>query len=127
MLEKDYLHYLVGTDFSVGSTNFSAQFIQMLVLDYEESILQDEQDNMITFLAYQTFLQETLMANLFAYVGLNNKDALIRPTVTYDFADGFEVLAGANVFIAGDDEVESGYFGYYDDNDMVYLKVKYSF
>ena len=127
VLGKNYLHYLVGTDFSIGSTRLSAQFIQMLMLDYEESILQDEQDNMMTFLANRTFLQETLTAQLFAYVGMNNQDALIRPTLAYDLTDGFEVLAGANIFTASDEDSETGAFGYYDNNDMIYLKVKYSF
>jgi hypothetical protein len=63
-------------------------------------------------------------------VGLNKHDALIRPTLTYDFADGFEILGGANIFMKDADILEGddpGQFGYFDDNDMLYLKVKYSF
>ena len=59
---------------------------------------------------------------LFSYMGLNNQDALIRPKITYDLADGFEILVGANVFAGGE-----GRFGQYNDNDMIYSKVKYSF
>ena len=83
-------------------------------------------DNTVTILANRTFLQETLTLQLFAYVGLNNTDALIRPTLTYDFADGFEIVTGVNVFIRKDSS-DPGMFGYYDENDMAYLKVKYSF
>lgn len=127
LMEKDYAHYLIGTDFSIGTTRLSTQFVQRAVLDYDEAIIQEEFDNTMTFLANRTFLQETLTFQLFSYVGLKNKDALIRPTVSYDFADGFEILAGANIFVKNDDSETAGLFGYYDDNDMVYVKVKYSF
>ena len=127
LLEKDYAHYLIGTDFSIGTTRFSTQFIQRAILDYDDLIVQDELDNTMTFLANRTFLQETLTLQLFGYFGLNNEDALIRPSVTYDLADGFEILAGANIFVKNEDSENTGQFGYYDDNDMIYVKMKYSF
>ncbi len=127
LLEKDYVHYLIGTDFSIGTTRFSAQFIQRAILDWEEALVQEELDNTVTFLTNRTFLQETLTLQLFGYVGLNNEDALIRPRLSYDLADGFEILVGANIFVSNEDSEISGLFGHYDDNDMVYVKVKYSF
>lgn len=130
LLEKDYLHYLIGTDFNIGETLFSTQFIQRAIMDYDDAIDQDEMDNMMTFLVNRTFLRETLTLQLFSYVGLNYEDALIRPTITYDIADGFEILAGANIFYRNDDTDPPSIqemFGYYDENDMVYLKMKYSF
>lgn len=130
LVEKDYLHYLIGTDFNIGETQFSTQFIQRAIMDYDDAIVQDETDNMMTFLANRTFMRETLTLQLFSYVGLNYEDALIRPTIAYDIADGFELLAGANIFFRNDDTEPadvSEMFGYFDDNDMAYLKVKYSF
>jgi hypothetical protein len=37
--------------------------------------------------------------------------------VTYNFADGFEVMGGANIFLG-----DKGRFGQYKDNDMLYVK-----
>jgi len=125
--EKDYLHYLVGVDFSIGSTRLSTQFIQEYILDYDEAIVQDEVSNMSTFLINRMFLNDLLTLQLFSYYDIKNEDALIRPTVAYDLADGFEVLAGANIFMPGINNDYLAYFGYYDDNDMLYLKLKYSF
>ena len=68
-------------------------------------------------------LCEALHLELFSYVGLNYGDALIRPKVTYDFSDSFSILLGSNIFV-GD---ERGMFGRYDDNSMIYTKIKYSF
>jgi hypothetical protein len=53
---------------------------------------------------------------------LNEGDALIRPKVTYDFVDGFQIMLGANLFVG-----DEGQFGRYDKNDMIYTKLKYSF
>jgi Protein of unknown function (DUF1302) len=127
LTEKDYLHYLVGTDFSLGRTQVSFQFIQQVILNYDATLIQEEIDNTVTLMANHTFLQETLTMQLFTYIGLNNEDALIRPTVTYDLSDGFEIITGANIFIGKNDVADTGVFSYYDENDMIYLKAKYSF
>ena len=80
-IEKDYLHYMVGVDYTIAGVRLSAQFIQENILDYEEGIRNDEFENTITFLARKDFLRERLWLELFTYVGLNNKDALIRPKI----------------------------------------------
>jgi len=122
LVEKDYLHYLVGLDYSLWEIKLSAQFIQQAILDYNDAIDQDEYENTVTFLARRDFLRETLTLELFSYIGLNNEDALVRPRILYDLADGYEIQFGANIFTGS-----SGNFGQYDDNDMVYAKFKYSF
>ncbi|NIA30786.1 MAG: hypothetical protein GWP06_12850 [Actinobacteria bacterium] len=122
VVEKNYLHYLVGLDYTLWDIHLSSQFIQQAILDYDPMIEKDEYDNMGTFLASRNFLNETLNLQLFVYYGFNNNDALVRPKVTYDLADGFELLLGANIFTGS-----AGWFGQYDNNDMVYTKIKYSF
>ncbi len=122
VIEKDYLQYLIGLDFTLLDIKMSVQFIQQLILNYDEPIVNDRAENMMTFLATKDFLRETLFLELFTYVGLNNGDALIRGKVTYKLTDGFEVLLGANIFTG-----DAGMFGQYNKNDMVYAKLKYSF
>ncbi|MEA1876509.1 MAG: DUF1302 family protein, partial [Bacteroidota bacterium] len=123
LVEKDYLHYLVGMDFSIKDVKFSTQFIQETILDYDENMLNEEVQNTMTFLARYDMFRETLHLDIFAYIGLTNEDALIRPKITYDFDDSFSILLGSNIFV-GD---EKGRFGQYKDNSMVYLKLKYNF
>ncbi|MDZ7764429.1 MAG: hypothetical protein U5K00_08385 [Melioribacteraceae bacterium] len=100
----------------------SSQFIQQAIMDYDNYIVNDEFENTMTFLATMNFLRETLNVELFSYIGLNDGDALIRPKVTYDFVDGFQIMLGANLFVG-----DEGQFGRYDKNDMIYTKIKYSF
>jgi hypothetical protein len=78
---------------------------------------------MATGLIRYDMFRETLHLELFSYIGLTKKDALIRPKITYDFDDSFSILLGANIFV-GD---ENGQFGQYQDNTMIYTKIKYNF
>lgn len=120
--EKDYAHYLIGYDHNWFGMNVSFQFIQEYIMDYEEDIRNDEFSNTITFLVMEDLLRETLRLEFFIYYGINNEDALLRPKIVYDFADGFEVQLGANIFVG-----EEGNFGQYDENDMLFMKVRYDF
>jgi hypothetical protein len=121
-LQKNYLHYMAGLDYTLAGIKLSAQFIQERILEYETGIQNKEVETTMTFLAKKDFFREKLWLELFAYVGLNNEDALIRPKLSYSLADGMELQAGANIFTG-----TAGRFGQYDANDMVYLKLKYSF
>ncbi len=123
LIQKDYLNYVFGLDFSIGSVKLSGQFIQKYILDYSEGMVEDETNNMATGLIRYDMLRETLHLELFSYVGLTDGDALIRPKISYDFDDSFNILLGANIFV-GD---ELGQFGQYTDNTMVYTKIKYNF
>ncbi len=122
VVEKDYLQYLIGIDFTLMDIKMSVQFIQQYILDYDDPIVNDRAENMMTFFATKDFLRETLFLELFSYIGLNDGDALIRGKVKYKFTDELEILLGANIFTGTE-----GMFGQYNKNDMVYAKVKYSF
>lgn len=122
IIKRDYIDYLLGLDFTVFNIKFSTQFNQKIIMNYNHYIVDDQYTNLLTFLASKNFLNNTLNLELFTYVGLSDQGYLIRPKITYSVADGFDVILGSNIF-GGD----SGTFGQYDDNDMVYFKVKYSF
>jgi uncharacterized protein DUF1302 len=123
VVEKDYINYMAGLDYSIAGFTLGTQFIQEYILDYDDSIvLNDEFKNTMTFVIAKSFLNDTLMVEFFSYVGLTNQDALLRPKVTYDLADGLELIAGADIFLG-----DTGDFGQYASNDLIYTKVKYSF
>jgi len=123
LIQKDYLHYVIGLDYGVGDLTLSAQFIQKIIFNYNDYIDEEQFGNTMTFLARYEALRQTLHLELFSYIGLNYGDALIRPKVTYDFSDSFSILLGSNIFV-GD---ERGMFGRYKDNSMIYTKIKYNF
>ena len=122
VLKKNYVHYLLGSDFSILGVNFSAQFIQQIILGYDEAIIKDQLEHMITFRMSKTFLRETLKIELFSYIGINAPDALIRLKLVYDLTDSLEIFLGSNIFLG-----DEGLFGQYNDNKMVYTGLKFSF
>lgn len=126
-IKKDYVQYMFGTDFTLFDINISTQFIQKAILDYEEiiqpnNLFNDEYNNMLTFLAKYSMLNETLDLELFTYYDFEFDDALIRPRILYDFSDAINLQFGANIFTG-----TSGQFGQYNLSDMIYGKVIYSF
>lgn len=121
-LERDYIHYLVGLDFNMLGINMSVQFIQEVILDYDQSIMNDEYETMATVLLRETFFRETLALELFSYIGINDEDALLRPKISYDFGNGLGLDLGANLFLGN-----TGMFGQYDNNDMIYFKIRQDF
>ncbi len=123
LIQKDYLNYVVGLDFNIAGVVFSTQFIQKYILEHNDFISEDKFQNTATFVARYNTLRETLHLELFSYIGLSNNDALIRPKITYDFDDSFSLLIGANIFVGDRD----GQFGQYQDNSIIYTKIKYSF
>ncbi len=123
LVEKDYVNYVVGLDYGIGNLYLSTQFIQKIIFDYDDNLKEDQYTNMMTFLARYEAMRQTLHLELFSYIGLNYGDALIRPTIVYDFSDSFSIKLGSNIFV-GD---EQGMFGRYQDNSMIYTKIKYNF
>ena len=127
VIQKDYIHYMFGTDFNLFDVNFSMQFIQKVIMDYDDviastALFNGEKSNMMTFLARYSILNETLDLELFSYYDFEFDDALIRPRMMYDFSDSINLQFGANIFTGTE-----GMFGQYNKNDMIYGKIIYSF
>jgi hypothetical protein len=122
VLERDSGQFLVGLDRSFLGLNWSVQFSRATIIDYDESLVMEQNSDLMTVLVRDDFLNETLHVELFGYFGLTDEDALVRPKVSYDLADGLEVMFGADLFIG-----DEGRFGAYSENDLIYTKIKYSF
>ncbi len=122
VLERDSVHYLFGIDRSLLGLRMSAQFSRETILDYDDRLAEEQDTDVMTYLVSNDYLNETLHIELFSYIGLTHGDALVRSKISYDMADGLEVLFGADLFSGKD-----GMFGVYHENDLVYAKIKYSF
>lgn len=116
LIEKNYVHYLVGADWITRGINFSVQFIQEVILDYDADIAKDETTNTMTFLVNDSYYNDKLTVDFFADVGLINEDALIRPRVIYELYNGLNLTVDANIFTG-----TKGQFGQFDKNDMAYF------
>ncbi len=122
LVEKDYINYVVGLDKTIGDWRISGQFIQKIILDYDDPIMQDQYQNLATFLLSKSMFREKVRFEWFTYYGIDNQDALSRIRVFYMPYDALSFEFGTNIFIG-----DKGMFGQYNDNDMIYTRVKYNF
>jgi len=123
LVEKDYANYMAGVDYTLpGDVKTSVQFIQKYIVDYDSKIVDDEFQNLATFLISRDFINETLNLQLFVYYDIDSEASLVRPKISYKYADGFTILLGANIFTGS-----VGMFGQYSDNNMLYTKLTYDF
>ncbi len=122
LVQKNYINYVVGLDKTIGDWKFSTQFIQRVIIDYDEQIRDDEVDNMATLLISKSMFRETVRLEWFSYHGLTNNDALMRIRGFYYPHDAVSLELGANMFTG-----TQGMFGQYNDNDMAYVRIKYNF
>jgi len=122
LVSGNYLHTMLGASYAISGVDFGFQFVQKYLMDYDSFYQDKEFQNMITAMIRKSLLRETLYLELFSYVGLDDQDALIRPSIGYDISDGLRMTLGANLFYG-----DSGSFGQYDQNDMLYGKLAYYF
>ncbi len=123
VFERDVLKWMLGADWSPGRNwTITAQFVDGLILDYEEAIADDEHTMLVTTSVSKTFLRESLELSGMAYFGLSDNDRYARMAADYELADALHISGGMD-FLSGD----GGRFGSYDDNDQIWVRAKYSF
>ena len=120
--KKNYVNYVLGLDKSIGMWRLSSQFIQKIIVNHNDYLVSDSHENLITFMANRSLYREKVRLELFTYMGLNNQDALVKLRAFYFPYDGVSVELGTNVFVG-----ETGMFGQFNDNDMVYTRLKFNF
>jgi hypothetical protein len=123
LMEKQFVYYMVGTDYKVWDLLFNLQFIQKVILDYEKGIHEDQVQNFLSFWVQGKFLREMLRPELLAIYSPNNGSWWIRAKVAYDLTDTVVVTAGGDILIGG----PRTFFGQFDSNDRVFAEMKYSF
>ena len=120
--ERHGIQYLIGTDFSILGTTFGLQFIQDIILDYEDALMSEEFINTATIAMVRTFASETVRLEMLAYIGMAEPDALLKTQLVWKMTDALELSGGAWLFFG-----DAGQFGQYDGNDSVFAGAKVSF
>ena len=121
---SDYFQGMVGVDisgpFGVG---ISVQGITQRILDYSETMIDDEVTNMATLMVNGKFLRDTASARLLTIYDLNDEAGFVNLDLGYQWTDALNFSLGGYWLWGPSDSI----FGQFDGNDNVYVKVKYSF
>ena len=121
--EKNFLYYMMGTDYSVSDYYFNVQLVQKVIMDYETDIYEDEVQTNLSLWFQAKLYNETLKPEVLTIYGSNDKDWMIRPKIVYDFTDYFSMALGIDIFTGP----AVSFFGQFNSNDRVYMELKYSF
>jgi hypothetical protein len=116
------IQYLIGTDFSILGTTFGLQFIQDIILDHEDALMNEEFINTATIAMVRTFASETVRLEMLAYIGMAEPDALLKTQLVWKMTDALELSAGSWLFFG-----DAGQFGQYDGNDSVFAGARVAF
>ncbi len=119
---------LLGIDWDMLGKQWSAQYLLTYTHDYQYGLVSQmknlkEYAQTFTFRVQETFFDERLTAKLFTYVELDPANALVRPSLSYNFGNGVLLEGGLELFL-GDAE---GTFGAYKDNSMAWASVRWYF
>ncbi|UZJ40688.1 hypothetical protein OO006_10040 [Prosthecochloris sp. SCSIO W1101] len=114
---------VLGIDRTFG-TNFYVNLQYFYAWTSEaENLINDTWAHGITYDVHDTFLQDDLEAGVRGILGFTGQGWTLEPYAEYQLADDW-LFQGSLLFFEGP---ESGTYGQYDDNDLVTLRVRYSF
>ncbi len=120
--EKNALQYLVGGDISFIGATLSVQWVQDSIFDYDESLFRDEILNSMTAILQRSFNRETIKAEVFTVVSFTDRDAMIKPLLSWIPGNGFQISLGGWFFFG-----DTGQFGQYAKNNGIFLSTAYYF
>ncbi len=131
LIDNSEMRYVVGYTRDLAmDLNASLQYYVEQLLDYrayEDSLSgipkRDEFRHVITLHLTQLLLNQTLELSLSGYYSPSDKDAYLRPKISYDLTDSIILETGANIFIGEEDYT---FFGQFENNTNVYAAVRYS-
>lgn len=90
----------------------------------DPSTLEDENRHVLTIRFTQFLMQQNLKISVFTYYSPSDNDLYSRPSISYKITDSLTVTAGTNLFYGKNNHT---FFGQFEDNTNVYLRVRYSF
>jgi hypothetical protein len=123
VVAQDTLDYVVGLDFTLGSTTrLNVQYFQRHFYDHDADLIFERNEPGITLL-----LSSKIAGNwepeILVIQSLNRSEGLLRPRLGWIPERNWRVVFGVDVFTGP----PTGFFGRFDGNDRVYVEVRRDF
>ena len=119
---------LVGLDWNMLGSQWSTQYLMVYTYDHTASLVSQmkpvkEFAHTFTFRMQDTFFDEQLTVRLFTYIEVEPLNALLRPSISYNFGNGVLLEGGLDVFLGDKD----GTFGTYASNSLAWAALRWYF
>jgi hypothetical protein len=115
---------VLGLDWQASSeVLLSAQWFYSFLLDYERSIVRDENEQIASLLFQSDFYNGNWQLQALSLYSLNNKDMLFQFKLRYWLYSNMEIWIGSDMFRG----TQRGLFGQFDEQDRVLVGFNYGF
>jgi len=133
LVQDSTMQYLAGykrgfkNDFEVGVQYFLIQMLHYTA--YKNSLLPgDTQDDKVyqqyTLRLTKFFANQTVNASLFVFYSPVDKDAYLRPSISWKATDSWSLVVGGNIFLGNQNNADWGQF---KGDSNVYSRLRYSY
>lgn len=85
---------------------------------------RDEQRHVFTTRLTRLLMNQNLTLSLFNYYSPSDEDGYLRPNLNYKLSDLWQIEVGGNLFYG---EQNHSFFGQFEDNNNLYLGLRYGF
>jgi hypothetical protein len=135
-VEKNYLKYAVGLDFSLFSTEWSFQVLQHRIPEWEPDMIQDQIDTVYGGFVRKGLSHDRMIVQALVLFFQNDTEWLIRPRMEYAVTERVKLSTGLDILLGDisdanpDEEPTPGQFhfvGFFKNHSRVYVELQYSF
>ncbi|NKE70894.1 DUF1302 domain-containing protein [Nitrospiraceae bacterium HYJII51-Mn-bac16s-1-B09] len=97
-LERNHIRWGVEVDTILKGADLSFAVSQWIVLGWDEVLFQDNYDTFLSFFGQKSFRSASVKAQFFILYLINNGELLVKPKVSYQISEQFQVAVGADIF-----------------------------
>jgi hypothetical protein len=130
-LKRNHLKYGLGWDTRLpGGVAAFFQVSQQWIFDYDPSLIAERVESGASLFFQKNLLYDRLILKFFLLYMINDREALIRPRVEYQWTDHLRMAFGADLFEGKSGNIQQDDFrfiGFFNLNDRVYTEIRYSF
>jgi hypothetical protein len=135
-VQRDYYKWAASADFTLLGFDFSLQYMQADILNYDPSIIADKKDVVHAFFLRKTLFDNTVTSQILAIHFINDDEWVLRPrtdvllTERIKFSVGADIMTGAIADVGPRGEPLPGQFhfaGFFQNSSRVYVELAYQF
>lgn len=132
-IENGSMKYLTGYEYDFPKDlRVAVQYFVEQMLDFDEfkdnleagDFARDRFRQLLTLRLTKLFFKQTLEVSFFAFYSPTDEDAHLRPRMTWQISDQWKASVGSNIFFGKKEQTE---FGQLQDNDNLYIRIRFSF
>lgn len=124
VVEADQWSSVIGLDWQGWTDQFvSLQWFQTSIRASESDLVNNQREDVATFLWESNFLNETLTAQWLQIHSLDHGDGVVQAKLTYNYEANIDIYAGVDVFYGNSDDL----FGQFDETDRATIGIVWGF